>query len=173
MVAQTLNAQLQLRIDRAQDGDTLVVDGGTFIENIVIAKTVHLIGKGSPVLRGTGTGSIVTILSPQCTLSGFMIEHCGNMLVNEDAGILIKSNNNTIRDNTLSDILFGIYLLKSDSNTIARNIVTGRKSLTQGERGERHPSVEFQLQYSGKKYRFRNAGRFLYPKCQSYAYSGQ
>ncbi len=135
MVAQLLNAQLQVRIDRAQDGDTLVVDGGTFVENIVIAKKVHLIGKGSPVLRGTGKGSIVTILSPQCTLSGFMIEHCGNMLVNEDAGILIKSNNNTIRDNTLSDILFGIYLLKSDSNNISRNIVTGRKSLTQGERG--------------------------------------
>ncbi len=132
-----LNAQqtLQSRIDQAQDGDSIIVNGGTFNEDIVLTKSLHLIGNHSPVIRGTGRGSIVTILAPWCTISGFVIKHCGKMLVNEDAGILIKSDHNTVRNNTLSDILFGIYLLQSDSNRITHNSVTGRPTLDQGERG--------------------------------------
>ncbi len=135
--AQSLFAQqtIQSLIERAQPGDTVIINGGRYCEDIVIAKTIHLIGKQSPVIYGTGKGSIVTILAPMCTVSGFVIEHTGNMLVNEDAGILIKSNHNIIRNNTLNDILFGVYLYMSDSNMIAQNVVTGRQSLSQGERG--------------------------------------
>ncbi|MDP1675623.1 MAG: nitrous oxide reductase family maturation protein NosD [Bacteroidota bacterium] len=134
---QSLIAQqtIQTLIEQAQPGDTVIVDGGRYCEDIVIAKSIHLIGKQSPVIYGTGKGSIVTILAPWCTVSGFVIEHSGNMLVNEDAGILLKSDHNTIRDNRLSDILFGIYLMQSDSNIIAFNKVTGRSTLDQGERG--------------------------------------
>ena len=135
--AQSLIAQqtIQSLIERAEIGDTIIIDGGKYYEDIVITKSIHLIGKNFPIIYGTGKGSIVTILAPWCTFSGFAVEHSGKMLVNEDAGILIKSNHNTIQNNTLNDILFGIYLLKSDSNLIAQNRVTGRKSLTQGERG--------------------------------------
>lgn len=137
MFIQSLFAQqtIQSLIEQAQPGDTVIVDGGRYCEDIVITKSIHLIGNQSPVIYGTGKGSTVTILSPQCTFSGFVIEHSGNMLVNEDAGILIKSNHNIIRNNTLNDILFGIYLYMSDSNFIAQNVVTGRQSLSQGERG--------------------------------------
>jgi nitrous oxidase accessory protein len=126
---------LQYRIDRAQSGDTVFVDGGTFTENITILTPLHLIGRQNPVLRGTGKGSIITILAPFCTIAGFTIQRSGNMLVNEDAGILVKSSQNSIHNNTISDVLFGIYLMQSDSNHISDNTITGRPKIDQGERG--------------------------------------
>jgi nitrous oxidase accessory protein len=126
---------LQSRIDAAREGDTVFVGAGTYNENITIAKRIHLVGAGSPVIRGTGKGSIITILALGCTVSGFVVEHCGTMLVNEDAGILVKAGRTLISGNTLRDILFGIYLYQSDSNVVARNTIVGRRELDQGGRG--------------------------------------
>ena len=126
---------LQSRIDRALPGDTVLVKGGKYTENVVISVPLHLIGRNNPVIQGPGTGSIITVLAPSCTIAGFTIRHCGDMLVNEDAGILVKSDRNAIRNNTFTDILFGIYLMQSDSNYIAQNIVIGRPSVDQGARG--------------------------------------
>lgn len=126
---------IQQILQEAAAGDTVTIDGGLYPGDIVLAKPVHLIGRGSPVIRGTGKGSAITILAPGCTLSGFVIEHSGNMLVNEDAGVLIKSDKNRVQNNRLRDVLFGIYLYQSDSNRISRNIITGRSVLDQGERG--------------------------------------
>ncbi len=126
---------LQSRLDRAPAGDTIIVNGGIFNEDIIISKTVHLIGRKLPVIRGTGKGSVITILARGCTIEGFTIDHSGSMLVNEDAGILIKTDHNTIRRNKLDDILFGIYLMQSDSNHIMQNTVVGRPMVDLGERG--------------------------------------
>lgn len=126
---------LQSKIDRADIGDTVNVNGGTYCEDVIITKQLHLIGRGQPVIRGTGRGSVVTLLAPNCTVEGFVIEHSGNMLVNEDAGILIKTGHNNIYHNTVRDVLFGIYLMQSDSNCIAGNTVVGRPKIDQGERG--------------------------------------
>lgn len=129
------DSPLQARIDRAAPGDTIIVDGGTHTGNIVIRKPVHLAGAGSPVLRGTGEGSIVTILAPGSSITGFVIERCGTMLVHEDAGVLVKAGRTVVRDNTLRDILFGIYLYQSDSNVVSGNRISGRPELEQGGRG--------------------------------------
>ncbi len=126
---------LQELIDRASAGDTLAIESGTYVGNIVIAKRLHLIGKNFPVIRGSGINSVVTILADSCTLSGFIVEHCGAMLVNEDAGIIIKSGYNRIEKNRLRDILFGIYFLQSNYNIVSGNSVVGRTALEQGERG--------------------------------------
>jgi nitrous oxidase accessory protein len=87
------------------------------------------------VIRGEGKGSVVVITADSCVFKGFVVEHCGRMLVNEDAGILIKSNGNVVEDNHLRDVLFGIYLLHANRNAVARNDIIGRKALELGERG--------------------------------------
>jgi nitrous oxidase accessory protein len=57
------------------------------------------------------------------------------MLMDEDAGILVRSHGNVIGRNRLQDILFGIYLLRSHGNDIRDNKITGKRELEIGERG--------------------------------------
>lgn len=128
-------ASLQEHIDRGGTGDTIVVQHGTYEGNLLLAKKVTLLGIGHPILRGTGKGSVVVITADSCTLSGFIVEHCGGMLVQEDAGILLKSTGNSIENNQLRDILFGIYLYRSHGNMIRGNRIVGRQNLELGERG--------------------------------------
>jgi nitrous oxidase accessory protein len=126
---------LQTLINAAQRGDTIFVPAGIYEGNLVIDKKLALIGRDWPVIRGSGDGSAILIAADSCVLKGFVVEHSGKMLVNEDAGILIKSNNNLVAENKLRDVLFGIYLLRANDNEIVGNHVFGRKELEIGERG--------------------------------------
>ena len=122
-------------ISSAKTGDTIQVKNGTYTENLVVDKTLTIEGIEKPTIKGTGKGSVVEIRADNCAVLGFRIETSGGDLQAEDAGILLKSNGNTIEDNELSDILFGIYLLHSADNKIRRNRIAGRAELESGERG--------------------------------------
>jgi nitrous oxidase accessory protein len=119
----------------AESGDTIEVRPGTYIENVALDRSVELVGVGRPVIRGLGKASVVTVTAEHCVVRGFVIEHSGGMLVDEDAGILLKSSNNRIEDNELRDVLFGIYLLQSDHNYIGGNTIHGRPLHDIGDRG--------------------------------------
>ena len=129
------DTNLQARIHRSHAGDTLVVSPGTYNGNVLVDRRLALVGLGKPVLRGEGAGSVVTIVADSCLFRGFVVEHSGTMLVNEDAGILVKSHFNRIEQNEFRDVLFGIYLLHAENNTILDNAITGRGQLDLGERG--------------------------------------
>lgn len=131
----TARSSLQARLDAAQAGDTIFVQTGVYEGNLVLDKRLVLIGQDEPVLRGEGRGSCVVITADSCVLKGFVIERSGAMLVQEDAGVLVKSHGNAILQNTLRDVLFGIYLLHADDNLVADNTISGRKQLELGERG--------------------------------------
>ncbi len=132
---ETARSSLQARLDAAQAGDTIFVQTGVYEGNLVLDKRLVLIGQDEPVLRGEGRGSCVVITADSCVLKGFVIERSGAMLVQEDAGVLVKSHGNAILQNTLRDVLFGIYLLHADDNLVADNTISGRKQLEVGERG--------------------------------------
>ncbi len=121
-------------IASAKSGDTIEVRAGLYSGNLVVDKPVTLVGSDRPVIHGDGSGSVITALAP-CAIRGFIVEHSGNMLVDEDSGILLKSDNNEIADNELRDVLFGIYLYASAGNRIDGNIIRSRPQLDLGERG--------------------------------------
>lgn len=126
---------LQSLVDSAPSGACVSVPAGQYEGNIVLSRPIRLTGVGRPVIHGDGKGSVITVTAESCLVRGFVIEHCGSMLVGEDAGILLKSSGNTIEGNELRDVLFGIYLYQSDRNTVSGNIVRGRRELELGERG--------------------------------------
>lgn len=126
---------LHAAVRNAQRGDTIFVPAGVYAGNFIIDKKLTLIGRDWPVLNAGGKGSCLTITADSCTITGFVVTSCGGMLVDEDAGILIKSHHNVIAGNRLRDILFGIYLFQADHNTIVENHIVGRKRLELGERG--------------------------------------
>jgi nitrous oxidase accessory protein len=131
----TRHLTLQSAIAAAQPGDTIRVSAGTHEGQIVLDRPLHLEGFGKPILRGSGRGSVLTVLADQCTIRGFVVEHSGKDLQAEDSGILLKSNGNVIANNELRDVLYGIYFYQSNSNTLGGNVIQGRRELETGERG--------------------------------------
>lgn len=122
-------------IAAAAAGDTIQVQPGRYVGSLVVDKSVTLEGVGKPTIMGTGTGSVLEVVADNCTIRGFAVTKSGSDLVKEDAGILLKSAGNTVEDNDLTDILFGIYLFGSANNQIRRNTIEGRQDLESGERG--------------------------------------
>jgi hypothetical protein len=98
IVPAAATSRLQARINAAQRGDTIFVPAGIYDGNLVINKKLALIGRDWPVIHGSGTGSVVLITADSCLLKGFVVERSGKMLVDEDAGILINSDDNVVAE---------------------------------------------------------------------------
>ncbi len=115
---------IQDAIDSASFGDTIYVWAGTYYENIIINKTLSLIGKGATdiVLDGQRIGDVVYISADWVTLSGFNIIHSGRDNPLDGSGIeLNKVNNVTIANNTFLNNYYGIYLYDSKINILKNN----------------------------------------------------
>ena len=113
-------------IAAAQNGDTILIDPGTYREkNLVVNKSITLKGIGFPILDGEKKYEIVTIKANNVTIEGFKVAHSGSSSLEEIAGIKINNSRNvTIRNNILDDNFFGIYSHLGISCTIEKNHIT-------------------------------------------------
>ena len=119
---------IQDLIDDASDGDTIYIPSGIYYENIVINKSISLVGedKNTTIIDGSYIGDVVNISADWVNISGFTIQKSGDGLV--DAGIDIRSNNNTIIGNIITlNNENGIYLAYSDYNIIKDNTITSNE----------------------------------------------
>ncbi|MCK4613509.1 MAG: right-handed parallel beta-helix repeat-containing protein, partial [Thermoplasmata archaeon] len=113
--------KIQDAVNVSEDGDTIRVYEGTYYENIVVNKSVSLIGNSSAntTIDGRGDEDVVQITADWVKMSGFMVTRSGSGW--DDAGIKVESDHNNIFENTCSDNYNGIYLYRSDSNTLNNN----------------------------------------------------
>ena len=141
-------SSIQSAIDDANLGDIIFVYNGTYYEDIVVNKTVNLIGedKNNTVVDGDGSGDVVSIFSDNVNISGFTIRNSGegigsfyyagiilcsnssriynNSILANNKGILLgSSKNNYISDNLISDNDDGLYFVASSSNTVEGNTI--------------------------------------------------
>jgi len=126
---------LQTQVDALSSGDTLKIAPGVYAGNLRLIKRVVLIGENWPVLSAGGQGSVVEIVADSCEIRGFNVENSGRRLVDEDAGVLVRSRGNRLIGNRLRDILFGIYLFEANDNLLADNVIEGLLELDLGGRG--------------------------------------
>ena len=120
----------------SSNGDTIIINGGTYSGNFVISKSVSLIGKNNPVLNGNNSGTVLTIVSPSVKVEEIIIKNSGKLLDKEDAGILVKADSAVIKNNVLKSVLFGVYFLKADYGVVEDNLVEGKKELDIPRRGD-------------------------------------
>jgi len=110
---------IQDAVDDAYNGDTVFVYSGTYYENIVISKTIRLIGedKITTIIDGSRHNDVIFLSSYSVNISGFTIQNSGSGY----SGISLTdySYYHIISDNIISKNFDGISL----SYYTVRNII--------------------------------------------------
>jgi nitrous oxidase accessory protein len=122
-------ATLQERIDAAMLNDDVVVASGVYSGPITIDKPLRLTGQPGAMIRGNGSGNVVTITADDVTLSGFRISGSGVQLSDDNAAVFVAGNRATIAQNVIDNSLHGIYLKKVHDCRIIGNRIRGKISL--------------------------------------------
>ena len=114
---------IQDLINNASDGDTIYIPSGIYYENIIINKTISLVGedKVTTIIDGGENGTVIKIhLAVKVNISGFTIRN-GNFGINI---INRYSGYNTIAENIISNNTKGICIDGASYNTIKCNIIS-------------------------------------------------
>ena len=121
---------ITLAIQSASIGDTVFVEYSVYHErNIVINKTIFLIGLNHPVLDGDHQFEIISIKADAVIVDGFKIVHSGISSIEDYAGIKIYNRRNVvIRNNILEDNFFGIYSQYAVNCLIEKNSLVSNHS---------------------------------------------
>lgn len=110
-------------VQLAKNGDTLLVSAGHYKEgNIIVEKSIAIIGEGSPILDGENKYEIFTIHAVNVTIQGFTFINTGISSINDLAAIkVLDSKEVHISANKFENTFFGIYLANSSHSTIEGN----------------------------------------------------
>jgi len=116
-------------IELANDFDTIMIESGTYAEgNIIVNKSVKIIGKDFPVIDGEGEFEVFTITADSVLISGLTIKNSGISYLEENAAIRLEEVYGClITDNKLLNNFFAIYLAKAANCEIKNNFIKGEK----------------------------------------------
>lgn len=116
---------IQKAINAANPGDIIRVTAGIYHENLIVNKTVSLIGKdpATTIIDGGGLGNVVIINSHNVVINGFTIQN-GKQGGWPYCGISVFKCRFTVINNTvLRDNYYGLQLLQSNNSKIFDNVI--------------------------------------------------
>lgn len=140
-------SSIQTAVDAASPGDTIFVYNGTYFENVIINKSINLIGENreTTIING-GTTDVINIIADCVNVSDFTIKsyinHWGTGIIlnnvqkcniknnscsnNGYIGIFLDSslNNNINYNDVIYNGYYGIYFTSSSNNTISNNNIS-------------------------------------------------
>ena len=111
----------------AQENDTVFIDQGIYRENnIVISKSLKIIGINNPVLDGEGRFEILTISAKNFLIKGLTFKNSGYSSMNDYASIkVIDASGFSIENNTIINASFAIHVANSTHFLVAGNRISG------------------------------------------------
>lgn len=114
---------IKMGIAISKPGDTLLVKQGIYREgNILLEKSISIIGEGYPVLDGEMKYEILTIRANTVLIEGLKFINTGVASLDDLAAIKgQKCKKLYIRNNRFENNFFGIYLAHSTHSTIENN----------------------------------------------------
>ena len=118
---------IQLAIDKAASEDTIFVKNGIYLKNVVVNKSVNLIGedKQLTIIDGNNLGPALIISAQNVNVTGFAVKNAPTLPSysrNRLAAIhLLNAHNCSIYYNTLYDSGKGIWIVNSHNNTVSNN----------------------------------------------------
>lgn len=115
----------------AEPGDTLIIASGSYREaNIIIEKSITIIGENLPVIDGENKYEIFTVHAQHVTIRGLKFKDTGIASINDLAAIkVLDSKYLRIEKNQFEKTFFGIHISNSshvwiENNTLAAEAVT-------------------------------------------------
>lgn len=114
-------------VDVAKSGDTILIKRGTYyVNNILLSKSLTVIGTDFPVLHGSGKYEIFTVKGKNISISGIDFSNTGYSSMTDLAAItIVDANKITIENNRFTQTFFGIHAANSHHFTIRNNILRG------------------------------------------------
>lgn len=120
------STDLQQVLDMAEDKDVIKVKKGIYEGNFTIHTSVTVIGEDGAIVKGPNKGNVITVNADDVTIENLQIEGSGS----QDAGIHLKSNRNTIKNNKIYEVYHGVTVRGGYGNIITGNMITSFKDST-------------------------------------------
>jgi len=115
-------ATIQAAINHASSGYTIVVHDGTYVENVVVNKSVSLFGedRDRTFIDGNQSNSVVNVTANDVAVEGFTIKNSGTNA--PDSGIYVEGSSRVIiRNNTFTDNSNAVSLRFCTDNAVLNN----------------------------------------------------
>lgn len=125
-------------IFRAPAGAVVVVAPGVHHGGLKLTRPIVLVGRPGAVIDGDGTGDVIRISAPNVTVRNLVIRDSGTSLTDTNAGIYVekRASGARIEDNSLSRVLFGVYLDGPAGTQVIGNRIREVAGLRQEDRGD-------------------------------------
>ena len=125
---------LKKAVALANNGDTILLQKGIYKEgNIIITKSIHLIGVDEPVLDGDNQYEILSLRGERISVRGIHFKNSGYSGIHDYASIgVIDSKYCIIENNFIEHSYFGIHIDNSTNCIITGNTIKGTPKTEQG-----------------------------------------
>lgn len=125
---------LQSLIDSMEEGAVLQLENKTYEGNIIIDKPIEIVGSENTVIKGDGTGNVISIKTEGAAIRNLTVTHSSMSRNSEEeyAGIKVYEDGNEIDRVTIKHSFHGIYLSQAHNNKVTNSHITG---LGRGEIG--------------------------------------
>ena len=120
-------SSIQVAINSASEGSIIFVRSGTYYENVVVNKALHLYGESTEttIIDGGYTGEVVRIVSHNITISHFTIRKSGTTQNPPNSGLLLDHVQNfTAHRCNIIDNVVGIRLDNSLNSHVSRSFIS-------------------------------------------------
>ena len=110
--------QAAIDANETSNGHTILVEKGTYYENVIVDKSLSLVGENrDTIIDGQGSGDSIRVMTNSVNIESFTLRNC-----NQGVYVDVVSNETTISDNTIVDCgNCGIFVVSSSKNNITHN----------------------------------------------------
>ncbi|WP_339758204.1 nitrous oxide reductase family maturation protein NosD [uncultured Hoeflea sp.] len=124
-------------VEMAQPGDRLLLSQGNYSGGITLTKPLELDGSGLAQIRGTGTGSVITIDAPDVIIDGLKLTGSGRSHQTIDSGVQMtrKAVRAIVRNNLIEDNLYGVDIHGAGDARVEGNTIIGGDDRLMSRRG--------------------------------------
>lgn len=130
------HATLEAAIREARPHDVIRVAAGTYQERLVLDKPLTILGAGMPVIDGGGQGDVITILAPDCRLSGLHVRGSGIEALSDAAAVRVAAPRAVVEGCHIDRSLYGIYMDGARGGRLTDNTIVGMPELDLTVRGD-------------------------------------
>jgi nitrous oxidase accessory protein len=122
-------------LHKASPGDTILVDGGQYKENLIIDRPITIRGINNPTISGNFNTHVILIKAKGTCIEGLIITESGTRLMEDMACVRVEADSVIIHNNIITKPLHGIYVKGGSYTTITKNKIEGRLDLIPEDRG--------------------------------------